>query len=185
MTAVHSNWCFLIRGWWLNIKVNRWALHGGKQGFVEVPELDFEIEMNNILSGYTFIVNITTERSRYLPCYTHYRRFPNRMVKFILPTTNKDQSMAFLKQRVPPTNNNPGGVLFALILIWFEHGTGHPSYQPFSREWGAKSTPLENNPPSMEDTDNPSWYMSCSSIQNKISFEGLEFGTYKFTWNDR
>ena len=23
----------------------------GKQGFVEVPELDFEIDMNNILSG--------------------------------------------------------------------------------------------------------------------------------------
>ena len=25
--------------------------------------------------------------------------------------------------------------------------------------------------------------MSYSSIQNRISFEGLEFGTYKFTWN--
>ena len=37
----------------------------------------------------------------------------------------------------------------------------------------------------MEDTDSPSWYMSYSSIQNRISFEGLEFGTYKFTWNGR
>ena len=27
--------------------------------------------------------------------------------------------------------------------------------------------------------------MSYSSIQNRISLEGLEFGTYKFTWNDR
>ena len=27
--------------------------------------------------------------------------------------------------------------------------------------------------------------MSYSSIQNRISFEGLEFGTYKFTWNGR
>ena len=72
------------------------------------------------------------------------------------------------KKRVPPTNNNPGGVLFAIILIWFEHGTGHPGDQPFSREWGAESTPLENNPPYMEDTDIPSWYMSYSSIQNKI-----------------
>ena len=27
--------------------------------------------------------------------------------------------------------------------------------------------------------------MSYSSIPNRISFEGLEFGTYKFTWNDR
>ena len=27
--------------------------------------------------------------------------------------------------------------------------------------------------------------MSYSSIQNRISFEGLEFGTYKFTGNDR
>ena len=64
--------------------------------------------------------------------------------------------MACPKQRVPPTNNNPGGVLFAIILIWFEHGTGHPGDQPFSREWGAESTPLENNPPSMEDADSPS-----------------------------
>ena len=27
--------------------------------------------------------------------------------------------------------------------------------------------------------------MSCSSIQNRISFKGLEFGTYKFTWDGR
>ena len=37
----------------------------------------------------------------------------------------------------------------------------------------------------MEDIGNPSCNMSCSSIQNRISFEGLEFGTYKFTWNGR
>ena len=43
----------------------------------------------------------------------------------------------------------------------------------------------ENNPPSMEDIDNPSLYMSYSSIQNRISFEGLEVGTYKFTLNGR
>ena len=33
------------------MKVNKYALRRGKQGFVEVPELDFEIEINNILSG--------------------------------------------------------------------------------------------------------------------------------------
>ena len=33
------------------MKVNRQALRKGKQGFVEVPELGFEIEVNNILSG--------------------------------------------------------------------------------------------------------------------------------------
>ena len=64
--------------------------------------------------------------------------------------------MACPKQRVPPTNNSPGGVLFAIIFIWFQHGTGHYRDQPFSRELGAESTALENNPPSMEDTDNPS-----------------------------
>ena len=32
----------------------------------------------------------------------------------------------------------------------------------------------------MEDIGSPSCNMSCSSIQNRISFEGLEFGTYKF-----
>ena len=137
---------------------------------------------------YTFIVNITTKRWRYLPCYTHYRRFPNRMVKFILP--------------LPPTSINPwlarnneclqltrvpGGSFVGnyFDFICIKHGTGHPGDQPFSREWGAESTPLENNPPNMEDMDNPSWYMSYSSIHNRISFEGLEFGTYKFTWNGR
>ena len=60
-------------------------------------------------------------------------------------------------------------------------GLGIPVTNHLSREWGAESTPLDNNPPNMEDTDNPSWYMSYPSIQNRISFEGLEFGTYKFT----
>ena len=34
-----------------NIKVNRLSLCRGKQGFVEVPELDFKAEINNSLSG--------------------------------------------------------------------------------------------------------------------------------------
>ena len=39
------------------------------------------------------------------------------------------------------------------------------------------------NIPSMEDTGIPSWNMSDSGIQNRLLFEGLEFGTCKFTWN--
>ena len=31
----------------------------------------------------------------------------------------------------------------------------------------------------------PSRYMSDPGIQNRLLFEGLEFGTYKFTWNGR
>ena len=84
-----------------------------------------------------------------------------------------------------PTNNNPRGVLFEIILIRFEHRTGHPGYRLFSREWGAESTPRENNPASKEDIGNPSCNMSYSSIQKRISFESLEFGTYKFTWDGR
>ena len=107
----------------------------------------------------------------YLPYYMHYRQFPNRMVKvYTPPTTNKHQSMACSKQRVPPTNKSPRGsfVCNYFDLVCIKHGTGHPGDQPFSREWGAESTPLENNPPNMEDTDNPSWYMSYSSIQNRM-----------------
>ena len=122
-------------------------------------------------------------RWRYVPYYMHYRWFPNRMVKFILSPTNKHIQRLIWYNGYRPTNNNPGGVLFAIILIWFEHGTGHPSYRPFSREWWAESTHRENNPPSMEDIDNPSCYMSDSSRQNIISFEGLEFGTCKFSWS--
>ena len=33
------------------VMTQRLALRRGKQRFVEVPELDFKIEMNNILSG--------------------------------------------------------------------------------------------------------------------------------------
>ena len=129
---------------------------------------------------YTFIVNITTKRWRYLPCYTHYRRFPKQNGKVYTPPppTNINPWLA-RNNGCRPTNNNPGGVLFAFILIWFEHGTRHPCYRPFSREWCAESTHRENNPPSMEDIDSPSWYMSYSSIQNIISFESLGFGTYK------
>ena len=47
------------------------------------------------------------------------------------------------------------------------------------------NTHRENNPPSMEDTDYPSRYMSDLGIQNRLLFEGLEFGTCKFTWNGR
>ena len=67
---------------------------------------------------YTFIVNVTTKRWWYLPCYTHYRRFPNRMVKFILPHHQQTSIHGLSETTVPPTNNNPGGVLFAIILIW-------------------------------------------------------------------
>jgi hypothetical protein len=78
--------------------------------------------------------------------------------------------MACSKQRVPPTSNSPRGsfVCNYFDLFCLKHGTGHPGDQPCSREWGAESTPLENNPPSMEDTVSPSWYMSYSSIQNRI-----------------
>ena len=120
---------------------------------------------------YTFIVNVTTKRWRYLPCYTHYRRFPNRMVKFILPL-HQQASIHGLLETTSASNIHqvPGGVLFAINfdLVCIKHGTGHPGEQPFSREWGAESTPLENNPPSMEHTDNPSWYVSYSSIQNRM-----------------
>ena len=58
-------------------------------------------------------------------------------------------------------------------------GLGIPVTNHFTREWWAESIHRENNPPSMEDTENPSWYMSDSGIQNKLSFEGLEFGTCK------
>ena len=110
------------------------------------------------------------------------------MVKvYTPPTTNKHQSMACSKQRVPPTYNSPRGVLFNYFdLLWsfWIMGLGIP-VTGLSHEWGAESTPPENNPPSMEDIGSPSCNMSCSSIQNRISFEGLEFGTYKFTWNGR
>ena len=116
------------------------------------------IDENNF-ERYAFIVNITTKSSQYLPYYIHYRRFPNRKVKIFTPP--------------PPTIINPwlarnngclqltsnlGEFCLQLFLIWFRsfnHGTGHPSYQPFSREWWAESTHRENNPPSMEDTDSP------------------------------
>ena len=124
----------------------------------------------------------------YLPYYMHYRQFPNRMVKVYTPQ--------------PPTSINPWlarnkeclqlttalGEFCLIILICFDlfGSWDWASRLPaLSREWGAESTPLENNPPSMEDIGSPSWNMSCSSIQNRISFEGLEFGTYKFTWNGR
>ena len=47
------------------------------------------------------------------------------------------------------------------------------------------NTHRENNPPSMEDMTAPSRYMGDSGIQNRLLFEGLEFGTCKFTWNGR
>ena len=43
------------------MKVNRQSLCRGKQGFVEVPELGFEIDMNNILSG---ILPLSTKQPR-------------------------------------------------------------------------------------------------------------------------
>ena len=91
--------------------------------------------------------------------------------------------MACLKQRVPPTSNSPRGsfVCNYFDLICIKHGTGHPGDQPFSREWGAESTPLENNTPNMEDTD--TW--AIRAYKTWYLFEGLEFGTYKFTWNGR
>ena len=116
---------------------------------------------------YTFIVNITTERWPYLPCYTHYRRFPNWMVKFILPL-HQQASIHGLLETTSASNIHqvPRGVLFAINfdLGCIKHGTGHPGDQPFSHEWGAESTPLENNPPNTEDKDNLCWYMSYSSI---------------------
>ena len=48
----------------------------------------------------------------------------------------------------------PLKILF-ISVSKLEHGTGHPGYRPFSREWWAESTHRENNPPSMEDTDSP------------------------------
>ena len=117
-----------------------------------------KIDENNF-ERYAFIVNITTKSSQYLPYYIHYRRFPNRKVKIFTPP--------------PPTIINPwlarnngclqltsnlGEFCLQLFLIWFwsfwswDWASRLPA---LSREWGAESTPLENNPHSMEDTDNP------------------------------
>ena len=67
----------------------------------------------------------------------HYRRFPNRMVKVYTPP--------------PPTSINPWlarnneflqlattlgefCLIISICFDLFDHGTGHPGYQPFSRE---------------------------------------------------
>ena len=165
---------------WLLHKVKDRPFAEGSRDLHRCQSSIFEIEINNF-ERYDLIVNITTKSSQYLPYYIHYRRFPCRMVKvYTPPTTNKHQSMACSKQRVPPTYNNPGGVFFNYFDLFWSFGSWDwASRLPaLSREWGAESTPLENNPPSMEDIGSPSWNMSCSSIQNRISFEGLEFGTY-------
>ena len=123
MTAVLSNWCFLIRGWWLNIKVNRKALRRGKQGFAEVPELEFWNRDKWYFEWHTFIVNITTKRSRYLPCYTHYRLFPNRIVKFILPH-HQQTSIHGLSETTGAVQLTKILGEFCLQLFWFDLSMG-------------------------------------------------------------
>ena len=68
---------------------------------------------------YTFIVNVTSKRWRYLPCYTHYRQFPNRMVKFILPLhqSNINPWLARNNECLQLTTV-PGE--FCLQLFWFD-----------------------------------------------------------------
>ena len=73
---------------------------------------------NLYFERYLFIDNIATKRWRYLPCKTHYRRSPNRMVKFIPPLHQQTAIHGLLET---PSSSNihqvPGGVLFAIILI--------------------------------------------------------------------
>ena len=98
-----------------------------------MPELDFKIEINNF-ERYDFIVNITTKSSQYLPYYIYYRRFPNIMVKFLLPL-HQQASIHGLVETTSASNIHqvPGGVLFAINfdLLCIKHGTGHPGDQPF------------------------------------------------------
>ena len=92
------------------------------------------------------------------------------MVKFILPFLHKHQSMAFSKQRVPPTFNGSQGE-FCLQLFWFSlhKAWDWASRRPAIFSWmRAESTPLDNNPPNTEDKGSPSWHMSYSSMQNRM-----------------
>ena len=80
--------------------------------------------------------------------------------------------MACSKQRVPTTNDSPGGVLFNYFdLLWsfWIMGLGIPVTGPFS--WmrsGVHSS--ENNQPSLEDIGSPSCYIDSESMPLKMLF---------------
>ena len=97
--------------------------------------------------------------------------------------------MACPKQRVPPTNINPRGVLFSIIfdLILIFLSWDWASQLPAIFLVNDERSPLIVRITHLEwkILTAPSRYMSDSGIQNILLFEGLEFGTCKFTWNGR
>ena len=97
--------------------------------------------------------------------------------------------MACPKQRVPPTNNNPGGVLFVIICEFVFDlliiGLGNPVTIHFLLNDERSPLIVRITHLAWNILTAPSRYMSDSGIQNRLSFEGLEFGTCKFTWNGR
>ena len=97
--------------------------------------------------------------------------------------------MACSKQRVPQTNKSPGGVLFAiifdLILIFLIMGLGIPVTSHFLVNDERSPLIVRITHLAWKIVEASSRHMTDSSIQNRLLFEGLEFGTRKFTWNGR
>src|SRR4051812_3393238 len=97
--------------------------------------------------------------------------------------------MACPKQQVPPTNIKLGGVLFAtifdLILIFLIMGLGIPVTSHFLVNDERSPLIVIITHLAWKILPTRSRYMSDSGIQNRLLFEGLEFGTCKFTWNGR
>ena len=92
-----------------------WKILGTLGRYVDNESIPLKIIFISVLASSSG--TSTSMRWLYLPYYMHYRQFPRRMVKvYTLPTTNKHQSMACSKQRVPPTIHNARGVLFAIII---------------------------------------------------------------------
>ena len=124
------------------------------------------------------------QESRYLPCYAHYRRFPNRIVKFIPPNHQQAHSTANPKQRVP---SKPATALgeFCLIIMILSMGLGIPITNHFLMNDERSPLIVRITHLAWKILTTPSRHMSDSGIQNRLLFEGLEFGTCKFTWNGR
>ena len=125
---------------------------------------------------------------RYLPCYTHYRRFPNRIVKFILPLppTSINPWLARINTRLQLTT-----ILgeFCLQLFWFSL---HKAWDWASR-WPTIYLVSEERSPLLLRITRLTWKIHTTLVdtwairayKTWYLFEGLEFGTYKFTWNGR
>ena len=140
----------------------------------------------NNFERYAFIVNIATKSSQYLPHYIHY---PKQNGKVFTPPPPTITLHGHPKQQgTVHTNNSPGGFVcnyFDLILIFW------------SWDWASRLPAIflvndERSPLIVRITHlawkiltAPSRYMSDSGIQNRLLFEGLEFGTCKFTGNGR